>query len=66
MNTDELRKAASYIFLAVDNANKKVAQEISGKLNHAAYEIDRLRTVIISALDAPTLDEVENILNKVV
>jgi len=67
MDTNELRKAANYsIFIAVDTTDKNMAQEISGKLNRAAYEIDRLRNIIISALDASTLDEVENILNKVI
>ena len=66
MDTNELRKAASYIFSAMDIRDKNKTELISGKLNHAAYEIDRLRDAIISALDASTLDEVENILNKVV
>jgi len=67
MDTDELRKAANYIiFIAVDTTDKNMAQIISDKLNHAAYEIDRLRKAIISALHTSTLDEVKSILNKVV
>ena len=67
MDTNELRKAANYsIFIAVDTTDKNMAQEISGKLNRAAYEIDMLRDAIISALDVPTLDVVKDILNEVV
>ena len=66
MDTSELRKAASYIFLAADKADKNMVQEISEKLNGAAYEIDRLRNAIISASGASTLDEVKDILNKVI
>jgi len=67
MDTDELRKAANYIiFIAVDTTDKNMAQVISDKLNHAAHEIDRLRNAIISVLGASTLDEVKDILNKVI
>ena len=39
MNTDELRKSAKCIFIAVEPA---IAQDIADKLNWAADEIDRL------------------------
>ena len=40
MDTNELRKAAKCIFIAV---NEEIAQGIADKLNGAAHEIDRLR-----------------------
>lgn len=40
MNTNDLRKAGTAIFLAVDES---VATDISNKLKWAADEIDRLR-----------------------
>ncbi len=45
MNTQDLRKAASAVFLATE---EDIARDLSQKLNSAANEIDRLRNGIQS------------------
>lgn len=52
MQTEELRKAAVAVFAATD---ENVAQDIAGKLNGAADEIDDLRGKLNTA--EQTLDQ---------
>ncbi len=58
MDTNELRKAATAVYLATD---KSVADDLSAKLAYAAETIDELRSRIKLILVKKTAEELEEI-----